>query len=208
MTPAHWEFDAEYIQSCNCDYGCPCNFNGLPTYGNCEALVAWRIRHGKFEKTSLDGVTFALGAWWPKAIHEGNGVGAYYIDPKASAEQRKGLEQIVGGKNGGGMFEIFPRTWSRTHPVKAVPIDFHYADYESWFKVDGIGEVHSEKIRNPVSKDEFNGSIELPAGIAWKRALVSNIKRWWVRDDDILAVHDNRNGHVCLVKFSEQGCIG
>ena len=208
MAPDKWHFEAEYVQSCNCDYGCPCNFNGLPTFGNCEALVAWRIRSGAYGGTKLDGVTFAMGAWWPKAIHQGNGVGAYYVDPKATEAQRKALGQIVGGQQGGGMFEVFPRTWTKVHPLKAVPIDFHYAEYESWFKVEGIGEAHSEKIRNPVTKDEFQGTIDLPKGFGFRSALVSNIRRWWVRDDDILAVHENRNGHVAVVKFTEQGCVG
>jgi hypothetical protein len=27
-----WYFIADYVETCNCDYGCPCNFNGfLPT---------------------------------------------------------------------------------------------------------------------------------------------------------------------------------
>ena len=30
---------ADYVETCNCDFGCPCNFNGFPTYGYCRALV-------------------------------------------------------------------------------------------------------------------------------------------------------------------------
>ena len=71
-----WNMEAEYIQSCNCDWGCPCNFDALPTHGSCEALVAYRVKKGKFGETKLDGVVFAEGLWWPKAIHEGNGIGA------------------------------------------------------------------------------------------------------------------------------------
>ena len=37
---SQWRMEAEYIQSCNCDYGCPYNFNALPTNENCEAPVA------------------------------------------------------------------------------------------------------------------------------------------------------------------------
>src|SRR3989442_510318 len=44
--PTKWNFEAEYIQSCNCAWGCPCNFDPLPTTGNCEALVSWHIRNG------------------------------------------------------------------------------------------------------------------------------------------------------------------
>jgi hypothetical protein len=51
-----WRIETEYVQSCNCDYGCPCNFNALPSYGNCEALVGYRIIKGNFGDTKLDGV--------------------------------------------------------------------------------------------------------------------------------------------------------
>ena len=27
-------------KNCNCSYGCPCQFNALPTHGFCEAAVA------------------------------------------------------------------------------------------------------------------------------------------------------------------------
>jgi hypothetical protein len=206
--PTRWEFEAELIQSCNCDYGCPCNFNGLPTHGNCEALLAYRIRSGRYRDVSLAGVTLAMAAWWPKAIHQGKGVGRFYIDPSASAEQREAIEAIVSGKNGGGVFEVFPRTWAMRHPSRMTKIDFHYNGYDSWFKVDGIGEVHSEHIKNPVDGAPFEGTVRLPNGIAWKEAIVTNIRRWWVRDEDLLAVHEDRAGFACIVRFSEKGCIG
>lgn len=95
---AQWKMEAEYLQSCNCDYGCPCNFNALPTYGNCEALVAYRVRKGNFEETKLDEVIFAWGLWWPKAIHMGGGTGALYVNNTATAQQVKAIEEITSGK--------------------------------------------------------------------------------------------------------------
>jgi hypothetical protein len=35
--PLSWFFDADYLQACNCDYGCPCEFAAPPTPGFCEA---------------------------------------------------------------------------------------------------------------------------------------------------------------------------
>jgi hypothetical protein len=166
-----WNFEAEYIQSCNCDWGCPCNFNGYPTQGNCEALVAYRIRKGQFGQTKLNGVTFAEGFWWPKAIHEGNGTGALYLDENTTPEQRKAIEQIFGGKHGGGSFEIFPKTLTKVLPTKVVKVDFHFNGYNSWFKVDGIGEVRSGYISNPVSGEKFKGSVVLPGGISCRRCV-------------------------------------
>ena len=28
---AQWSFEADYFTACNCDWGCPCNFNARPT---------------------------------------------------------------------------------------------------------------------------------------------------------------------------------
>jgi hypothetical protein len=39
---------ADYVETCNCDYGCPCNFSGFPTYGNCQVLLLFHIRSGSY----------------------------------------------------------------------------------------------------------------------------------------------------------------
>ena len=44
-----WFFDADYLQSCNCDYGCPCEFSAPPTTGACEGLCVWRIDKGEHD---------------------------------------------------------------------------------------------------------------------------------------------------------------
>ena len=40
MTP--WEIKAKEFVNCNCAYGCPCQFNALPTKGT--ARPPWRLR--------------------------------------------------------------------------------------------------------------------------------------------------------------------
>src|SRR2546421_5202246 len=98
---AKWNFEADFIQACNCDYGCPCEFSAPPTRGNCEGMVAWKITKGRFNDTSLDGLGMAMAVSWPKAIHEGNGIACFYIDEKANPAQRDALAEIAGGKQGG-----------------------------------------------------------------------------------------------------------
>jgi len=204
-----WNFEAEYIQSCSCAYGCPCNFNALPTRGSCEALAAWHIRKGTFGKTKLDGVTFAWGLWWPKAIHMGNGMGRVYIDPKAKPEQRVAIEQITGGKEGGGVFTIFPSTFAKVFPMKAARIDFKFKGYDSSFAVDGIGAVQSEHIRNPVTGAAFEAHILLPGGINMKKPTVTSIRRWWLRDDvpGWNMAYENVAGFVTVQRYNEKGPV-
>jgi hypothetical protein len=84
-----WSFDADFIQACSCDYGCPCEFSAPPTTGFCEGMGAWKITRGSYGDVSLDGIGMAVAMRWPKAIHEGNGEACLYIDEKASPAQRE-----------------------------------------------------------------------------------------------------------------------
>ena len=47
-TIPRWQLKVDYVEACNCDFGCPCNFSGFPTGGFCEALVGYHIREGRF----------------------------------------------------------------------------------------------------------------------------------------------------------------
>jgi len=198
--------EVEYLQSCNCDYGCPCNFNALPTYGNCEALLGYHIRKGNFGDTNLDGIIFAWGLWWPKAIHMGEGIGKLYVDKKASKEQVKAIEEITSGKYGGGVFTIFPSTFKTTLPTEITNIEFHYNPYDAWLKVEGAGEVKSEHITNAKTGAQWEGEILVPGGIAFKRGTVSSVNWHWMTSN-ISLKHEKKNGHTSLVSFSNEGCI-
>ncbi len=39
MTYVDWEIEGRAFGNCNCSYGCPCQFNALPTDGTCRAAV-------------------------------------------------------------------------------------------------------------------------------------------------------------------------
>ena len=43
-----WTLKGTVLISCNCDWGCPCNFNAPPTAGHCEGGWTWHIDHGTF----------------------------------------------------------------------------------------------------------------------------------------------------------------
>ena len=48
MSAIDWSIKGPHFVNCNCDYGCPCQFNALPTYRTCLAVVAWQIDEGHF----------------------------------------------------------------------------------------------------------------------------------------------------------------
>jgi hypothetical protein len=38
-TKVGWKIHAYYLDACNCDWGCPCQFNAKPTQGYCDGLI-------------------------------------------------------------------------------------------------------------------------------------------------------------------------
>jgi hypothetical protein len=108
-----WNVEADFLQACNCDYGCPCEFSAPPTKGFCEGMGAWKIHRGRYGGVNLDGLGLGFAAHWPKAIHEGNGTVCTFVDEKASAAQRDALLAIASGQAGGLPFEIIATTFSK-----------------------------------------------------------------------------------------------
>jgi hypothetical protein len=176
MEKTAWRIEADEVSTCNCAWGCPCQFNALPTHGRCEALVAVRIVRGHYGSTRLDGVTFAAAYWWPGAIHEGNGIAQLAIDEKASSDQRKALLNIASGKEGGTLFEIFASVVSKALDPIYAPIRFE-GDREkrvAVLQVPGFGEFRAEPIKNPITGEEHRARIQLPNGFEYHEAEMGN----------------------------------
>ena len=119
-----WSLEADYLQACNCDYGCPCEFEARPTQGFCDGMGAWRINRGRYGKLSLDGLALGFVAHWPGALHEGTAdlqsTGAAEADdPHAAFARRRGDgdDGIRGGKHGSGQLSaVSYYSWDRRSP--------------------------------------------------------------------------------------------
>ena len=91
MAKTMWRIVGEEVAACNCAWGCPCQFNALPTHRRCEAIAAVRITEGHYGTTKLDGLAF-VGAWWfPGAVHEGNAIARLAIEERATPDQRTAI---------------------------------------------------------------------------------------------------------------------
>ena len=97
--PLSWSFDADYLQACNCDYGCPCEFSAPPTPGFCEGTGTWRIKTGRCGDVPLDGLCLGFAADWPKAIHLGGGTVTGFIFKGAEVVSVRDLRVSAGTIN-------------------------------------------------------------------------------------------------------------
>ena len=93
-----WRVRGTELANCNCAYGCPCQFNAIPTNGNCHAAGAWHVEEGHFGDVRLDGL-HVVGLYnFPGPVHLGNGTMQVIIDERADAAQRDALLKIVTGE--------------------------------------------------------------------------------------------------------------
>jgi len=102
-----WEIHGNMFVNCNCAYGCPCQFNALPTYGNCEAIIFVQISNGHFGTTKLDDLNMAFAVAWPGAVHQGGGTMQPIIDERGTGAQRKALLDILTGRETDPMMTAF-----------------------------------------------------------------------------------------------------
>jgi hypothetical protein len=173
MTP--WELQADELVACNCAYGCPCQFNALPTNGNCEALASFEITKGHYGDTQLDGLRSVTALWWPGPIHEGNGKCLCIVDERADEAQRQGLLRILSGEDtdpGATVWNVFATTMVEVFDPVFKPIEFE-VDIEARVGrvfVEGLAESSSEPIRNPVTGDTHRARIDLPHGFEYSLA--------------------------------------
>jgi hypothetical protein len=197
----NWNFKADYVETCNCEYGCPCNFSGFPTYGNCNAIVLFHIRSGSYDNTKLDSLDFIVAESWPKAIHEGNGTLLLLITNKANEEQRKAIIQIVSGQAKGDCFALFAGTFSRFLEPQFVDINAKIDGRKSSFSVPGLVNVEVESFKNPVTGEEQDTKIQLPKGLVWKLADAAKSKIMRITSPNLNFEHSGKNAFYSVVEF-------
>jgi hypothetical protein len=76
------------VTHCNCEVGCPCQFNALPSHGHRRAYMFMQVEEGYFGEVKLDGVRWG-GLFVAGPIHMGNGSGMTVVDERANAGQRR-----------------------------------------------------------------------------------------------------------------------
>jgi hypothetical protein len=178
-TGPRWTAKGTLLQSCNCDYGCPCNFNAPPTYGNCHGAWVGHIDEGHYGNARLDGLNIYVAAAWPQALHLGNGEGIVLIDERANQAQRDGLVAILTGKVG-GPFGILANTIARLHPTQYVPFEIKLDGARSAARAGKMLALELEPILNPVSGAEVYPGLTLPQGLLYKTSTRASSKTFWV----------------------------
>jgi hypothetical protein len=197
-----WNIKADYVEACNCDYGCPCNFSGYPTGGFCRGMSLFHIQKGNYgQDISLDGLDAIYSASWPKAIHEGNGTLQFFITKKASEQQRKALTSILSGQaKGEGLFALLAGTFKHFLEPQFVDINANIDGKKSSFSVPDVMDVQIENFTNPVTGEEQDTKVQLPNGPIWKLAEAAKSKIMRITTPSLNFDHSGKNAFYAVVE--------
>ena len=198
---ASWNLKGTVLIACNCDYGCPCNFNALPSRGFCEGGWTWHIDKGAFDGVTLDGLNFSLFAKWPGAIHLGNGEAVIFVDERADQRQRDAIGRLVSGEVG-GPWGILGKTWPKVHATRFVAYDLHEEGLNTTVKAGKCLELEFTTIKNPVSGAEAHPSMTLPEGLIVKQADLGASKTFRLND---AISFDHSGQYTAIGKFDYCG---
>jgi hypothetical protein len=178
MSAGTWRLKGEWLKSCSCDYGCPCDFNARPTQGWCKGLLGLHVTEGHFGRVTLDGLKFFVTVDFPGPLHEGNGTIQPIIDERATPEQRDALFQIMSGKHSaeGTLFHIVSLIVTKVLDPIFAPIEltFDYRKRRAKLSIPRVLECDVEPIKNPVTGAEHRIQVVMPEGFEHREGEVAH----------------------------------
>jgi hypothetical protein len=179
MTMVDWYVEGVEFGNCNCIYGCPCQFEDLPSHGHCHGFEVVRIDKGHFGDVPLAGLCAALVYAWPGPVFEGNGTMQAIIDERANERQRHALTTILHGgetKEAATHWWVYHAMSSTVHPPIFKPIEFQVDIAARTAKVAILGVLESSgrPIKSPATGAEHRVRIDIPNGIEFELAEIGS----------------------------------
>lgn len=189
-----WNVAGRYMETCNCDFLCPCPTSGLQqsTHGTCTFAMAFAVDRGSFDGTQLDGLKFIVVGKTPGNMIEGNWKVGLIVDQRADEKQSAALASIVSGQAGGPMANLAPLI-GQFLGVEPRPIRFEQ-EGNRWSVAAGSLEQEVEQVVGLGGQPMYLDNAGHPASnrLGLGRAKKSHVHAFGIDWDD---VSGRNNGH-------------
>ncbi len=138
--PSQWSMNTTIIEACSCPMFCQCYFDTKPAahaghegHGGghfCKFNNAYKVNHGAWGNTTLDGAKF----WASGDLGSdfGDGEADWIVvtfDPSVTKEQREGIKQILG--------HVYPIKWGQFIEAPDKPIEWTATKDRAEARLDG-----------------------------------------------------------------------
>jgi hypothetical protein len=162
-----WHVAGDWFDVCKCTVPCPCTFAQAPSEGDCEGVLAWHIREGRYGDLPLDGLNVvALGAFEGNVwAGEAKVTVGMFLDERADERQSEALQMIFGGQAGGWPGE-FASFIGEVRGIESVPIEFEIADDLAFWRAEIPGKVdaRAEALTGPTTPPGHRVQLHNPPG--------------------------------------------
>jgi hypothetical protein len=187
-TVPKWHASGDWFDTCKCDVPCPCSFAQTPTYGDCDGVLAWHIREGRYGDVPLDGLNVVMVASFVGNVWAGEHSepsAAVLLDETADEAQREALQMIFSGQAGSWPAEFGSMFGAEMRGMDFAPIDIQVdEDLGGWkATVPGMVEAGATALSGPTTPEgarvqttNLPGSETGPGQTAtWGRATTNSV---------------------------------
>jgi hypothetical protein len=151
-----WRVVGDWFDVCRCRVPCGCTFAQAPDDGQCDGILAWKIREGLYGEVSLEELnvvavgTFEGNIWAGEAKPKMG----FFIDERADEAQREAIQTIFGGQ-AGGWPAGFAALIDEVLGIEFVPIEIEIADDLAKWRVEVPGKASgsAEALTGPTSPE-------------------------------------------------------
>jgi len=206
MASTSWQVSGQYFETCSCDYLCPClstNLAGKPTKGSCTVAMAFHVDQGSYGNLDLNGLSFAVIAYTPGPMGEGNWSVGVITDDRANADQQQALVAIASGQGGGPMAALGPLVGTFLG-AESKPIQFQNGAMTASVSIPGVLEQSVEGTPSPVAQGDAiyldNTLHPANARLALGKSKGSHVHVFGLNWDD---TSGNNNGHFAPFKWQQ-----
>ena len=146
-----WYMAGHLFEACSCKMLCPCFMGPAePDQEWCSGTFSFRIQEGASDGVDLSGCKVVWRIDLPGDFVGGNGTARLYVDEAATADQRRKLEAIFTGKQGGpwAVVSTLITTWL---PTQIVQITIEDVDNPA-IRIGNVGQVTLQRIRDEAGR--------------------------------------------------------
>ncbi len=161
-----WHVKGDWFDTCKCSIPCPCYFAQPPSEGDCDGVLAWHIREGRYGDVALDGLNvIALGAFTGNIWAGAKITMGIFLDQRADQRQREALQMIFGGRVGGWP-ALFAGLIAELRGIEFARIEFEVADDLAFWRAEIPGKVvaSAEALTGPTSLPGRRVQVHNPPG--------------------------------------------
>lgn len=101
-----YQLEGSILEVCDCDVLCPCWIGENPDNGTCQSALVYHIDKGTIDGVDVSGLTYAIAAFIPGNVLQGNFKAVRYVDDRASTEQEAALLAAFRGEKGGPLRDL------------------------------------------------------------------------------------------------------